>query len=440
MSNKLYVGTGIADITPTQDMLPMKRNAPSGGTLYGVIDHLFVRAISVMAGSQKFLLITFDLGGAPNPGKNLAAITEKTGIPEENIFFMGTHAHAAPPAGMRMGDADNRTEAMIAYEALVEEQMWKAVDAAVANVRPAKYGYACGESYINTNRNIDYRIEKENGEIEMKCGLGLNGAGPIDRTLFTMKFVDEEDKPIAFFINYPMHNVVMHGNCYFGEGQMGISSDVGGNVSQYLEKKYPGAVAMWTSGSAGDVNPIMMCQQYLPNPETGEFMLHTSGNTDALNYLAGRHYADVLLTLDKITEYRDHLNAAAVIKYSYTPGRDVEPPKAGNIWADPVEIIKEDTDPYDVRLHLMKFGDVAFLGLSGELYTSLSLYLKEIAPMNLVLITHDASHLTRSGYIYDDDGIARKALHYNRSRIRPGYVKDSLRKVMLEEFDDLLNK
>ena len=123
MSNKLYVGTGIADITPTQDMLPMKRNAPSGGTLYGVIDHLFVRAISVMAGSQKFLLITFDLGGAPNPGKNLAAITEKTGIPEENIFFMGTHAHAAPPAGMRMGDADNRTEAMIAYEALVEEQM-----------------------------------------------------------------------------------------------------------------------------------------------------------------------------------------------------------------------------------------------------------------------------------------------------------------------------
>ena len=441
MENKLFVGTGIADITPTEDMLPMSRNAPSGGTLYGVIDHLFVRAIAVKSGEKTLLLITFDLGGAPDPADYLKAITEKTGIPEENIFFMGTHAHAAPPCGkVQMGRKVERTPAMIAYDELVEKQLWTAVDSALASLKPARYGYAFGESYINTNRNIDYRIEKENGEIEYKCSLGLNGKGPIDRTLFTMRFEDLDGKPIAFFINYPMHNVVMHANVFFGEKKMGISSDVGGNVSQYLEKKYPGTVAMWTSGAAGDVNPIMMCQQCFPDPVTGEMTIHASGNTDALNYLAGRHYQDVLMTLDKITEMKDHAAFDTEIKISYTPGRDVEIIDPTNFNSEAREIINDDTDPYDVRMHLLRFGDLAFLGTSGELYTSLSLHLKEIAPMNLIVITHDASGLCRSGYIYDDDGIARKALHYNRSRIRPGYVKDSLSRIMLEEFDDLLNK
>lgn len=445
MNKKLFCGAAVSDITPTMDMMPMPRgirNAFFGG----IIDPLKVRAIALSDGENKALLISFDLGGAPDPKKNLPAISKHTGIPEENILFVGTHAHAAPMVGRTGPMGANApvdpafAEIMSRYETLVYDAMYQAIDRAIAELRPARVGYANGKSYINVNRNMDYVTYGEDGSRIVKCGLGYNAEGPVDRTLFVMKFEDYDGKPIAFFINYPLHNVVMHANLCCGDN-MAISSDVGGNVSGLMEKQFAGAVAMWTSGAAGDINPIMMNQHYCPDPETGGFSLASveGGDTAMLHTLATRHHQDILRTLEKIDHLSEYGDLSAAVGMSYTPGRDAIPLDPANPMGPCRYEITADTEPYDVRLHLMKIGDVALLGVSGELYTTLALHLKEISPMrNTVIVTHDASHITRSGYIYDDDGIAREALHHNHSRILPGYVKDSLTKVTRALFEKLV--
>lgn len=440
ITSKLSCGAAIANITPTEFPFPRGGNSHFGG----VVDPLCVRVIALSDGENKALIVSFDLAGAPDPQKNLKLISERTGIPEENILYIATHAHATPFVGsMRHpmgGNPEARTaETMKAYEERVYSSMFSAIDAAIASMRPAKYGIGNGKSYINVNRNQDYVSFDAEGNRIIKCGVGYNAEGPTDKTLFAMRFEDYDGNPIAFFINYPVHCVVMHENDCFN-GAMGISGDIAGNVSQFMEKKFDKAVAIWSSGAAGDQNPIMMNQLYYPDSNTGEFVNEVipGGESYMLKVLSTRHYNDVLRTLEKIDRFYENAEIGGMLEWSYTPGRDTvmnNPAQFDSAYT----VTTEGAAPYDVRLHLLKIGNAALLGISGELYMTHALHLKEISPLkNTVIVTHDAGHLARSGYIYDDDGIAREALHHNHSRILPGYVKESLSKVTLNMFEKLM--
>ncbi len=89
--------------------------------------------------------------------------------------------------------------------------------------------------------------------------------------------------------------------------------------------------------------------------------------------------------------------------------------------------VGEGVDPYEIRLHLVRIGDVALYGFSGELYSSLGMRLKEISPLkNTVFINHDASLMARSHYIFDDKTLAcgmaailPGAEHPHAARLRP---------------------
>ena len=446
MDQKFLCGASVQDITPTNDMLPMSRGTLGSGFV-GVVDPLRIRAIALDDGTRKVLLVSFDLGAAPDPIKNVPLISKHTGIPEDNIFLFGTHAHAAPMVG-RIGPTGPMTRpnpeiqaVMERYEKYLYAAMYKAIDCALADMRPAKVGSATGKSYINVNRNQDYVVTGENGERVEYCSLGFSAEGPSDKTLFVMRFDDSDGKPIAFFVNYPVHCVVMHANDCFN-GAMGISGDIAGCVSGYMEDMFEGAVAMWTSGAAGDQNPIMMNNIYYPDPETGKFNSDTvnGGDTYILRVLSTRHFADIQRVLEKIDSVSDDIKLDVIVDWSLTPGRDLEPLDPANPIMGGSRVIENpNAAPYDVRLQMLKIGNTALLGISGELYTSFGLHLKEISPLkDIVIVTHCSSHMTRAGYIYDDDGIARKALHYGNSRILPGYVKDSLSQTMLRMFDSIL--
>lgn len=42
----------------------------------------------------------------------------------------------------------------------------------------------------------------------------------------------------------------------YADGYSGISSDLGGYVSTYIENRYGGAVALWLIGAADDQGPL----------------------------------------------------------------------------------------------------------------------------------------------------------------------------------------
>lgn len=443
MNNKLYCGASRKVITPSKDLIPNLRGLRDD-TFGEVLDDLFVRVIAVGDGEHNALMIAFDLDKAPYPAENLVRISKRTGIPEENIFFFSTHTHTAPITGYRPEERINDVrlkapevqEATAKYEQQVTDTMLKVIDEALGGMRPAKMGYAYEKSYINVNRNQNYEYTNENGELRMECGIGVNPEAPIDRTLFVMKFEDMNSQPIAFFMNYPVHNCVMIGNRCCG-GKLGISGDISGSVCRFLEEKFSGSTAIWSSGAAGDVNPLMLNETFYPDPKTGraaECRLSDS-ITFVLTMLATRHFADVMKAVRNIVCTVESAPIAGMVDWSFTPGRNVVTRDDGTTEI----IVGEGVDSYDIRLHLVRLGEVALYGFSGELYSSLGRRIQEISPMeNTIIINHDATLMARSNYIFDDKTLACEVPTmlpgYRNTHMLPGYVLESLEKHTLAMF------
>ena len=135
-----------------------------------------------------------------------------------------------------------------------------------------------------------------------------------------------------------------------------------------------------------------------------------------LNMIASWHYKDVRETLEKITCDRQEVPVQGVVEWSETPS--------------------VEEAPYRIRLQALQLGDVALVGVGGELYSSLGKVLREASPVgNTVVINHNASLIDDAGYILDDDTIYRAAQyapvpHFipgGKTRSVPGVVADSLR-------------
>jgi neutral ceramidase len=445
-TDHLHCGAARGSITPPLQLLPDLR-ALRDERFGGVLDDVHVRVIAVGSGSAKALIVAFDLDKAPYPAENLALLSEHTGIPQENILYFSVHNHTSPITGFRPNEGPNDLRhkppevqaATHRYEKQVLDTLVQVVDEALANMRPARMGYGRGESYINVNRNQMYAFVDEDGQQRSEVGLGADPAADVDRTLFVLKFEDLDGKALAFFINYPVHNCVLISN-RFCDGKTGISGDLSGRVCRAVEEEFTGCTAVWSSGAAGDANPVMLNEMYYPDPETGRPLMAVMGEgcAAALDVLAGRHITDVTGVIHNLECGIESAAIAGTIAWSLTPGREVAKRDDGT-----EEIrLGDGVDPYEIRLHLLRIGEVALCGFSGELYTSLGRRLKEISPLeNTVLINHDASLMARSNYIFDDKTLARgrsPILPGSRdTRMLPGYVLESLEEHTLEMFAEL---
>lgn len=413
MENILYCGAGKEKITPPVELIP---------NLFGLMrssfdsvhDDLYVRVIALSSGEKKILIISVDLDKGPCPVEFTQRLEEETGVPKENMLYFGIHAHAVPITGYRPFEKRNDItkkekpvqEAVKAYEAFILEKMLKAASHAVKTLRPAKYGYGFGKSYINVKRTYIYE-DRTNGSRRF-VGQGWNNSEETDRTTFVLRFESMEGKPIAFLINYPMHNVSMFLNDA-GNGKSAISSDIGGNVSKYMEREFEGAVALWSSGAAGDHNCICSGEIEYPEPETGKYRQEVIRDLSTLSILMRRmaaiHFQDILHINEKITGMSETALLRCETEYSRTPA-------SPGVMESTEYTVKAD-DSYNIRLRLLRIGDIALIGVNGELYNSLGKAVKEASPMqNTVIITHDASLvLDNPGYIYDDETILEIQKH-----------------------------
>ncbi len=144
----LYCGAARGSITPPEVLLPDLR-ALRDETFGGVLDDIYVRVIAVGDGRTKALIIAFDLDKAPYPAENLAKISERTGIPQENIFYFSTHnhtcsGHRVPPRGTGPNDVRLKPPEVQAataeYEKQVLDTLLKVVDEALAQHAPRQDG------------------------------------------------------------------------------------------------------------------------------------------------------------------------------------------------------------------------------------------------------------------------------------------------------------
>ncbi|MCD8127271.1 MAG: hypothetical protein LUD82_07435 [Clostridiales bacterium] len=438
MNETTYCGVARRKVTPPLSLLPRLRGLMNC-TYTEVLDDLFVRVLAVRIGKDTGLIITFDLDKAPCPAEFLAAITQETGIPEEHISFLGTHTHTAPIVGDRPNEGPNRLalkpieaqEATHIYEGLLKQELMLAVREALDNLQPANIGWQTGESYVGVNRVQDYFVSNGDGSCRTVCNLGQSPAVPINRRLFVLKAETLDGAPIAFLVNHAVHNCVMILNKCASDGGTMISSDLGGNVSQWLEEAYPGSVALWTSGAAGDINPLLSAQIYYPDPITGNQAEYDLPERETaplmmLKVLTARQFAEVQSVLRRVECKPWTGSVDGAVRWVQTPAQDKIARPDGT-----VEVRTGDSvDPYRVRVHYFRIGPLHMVGFGGELYSSIGSVLLEQMPECSILFNHDASMIEDSGYILDDATMARDTegnLPGSRhTRMLPGYMQDAL--------------
>ncbi len=440
MNNLLTCGVAKSDITPYDDLLDGLYGL-AGIPYAGIIDPLFLRVIAMSDGENRALIISFDLDKAPNPITWMPELSEHTGIPIENISYMGTHTHSAPVTTFRPNEAhrtnitDYMKSAMAKYEDMVHMELFAKVDEALANMKPAKMGYGKGESYINVNRGAEFYYEAEDGSIHSYISQGPNNEADVDRTVFVMKIEDEDGKPMGFFVNYAVHCCTMFLNRYDDKGSMGISGDIAGTVSRYIEDKFPESVAIWSSGAAGDVNPIIANEVFYADPKNGARIDYLFPDykviTELMISLAARHFQDILGVIRGIDNFSNAMKIGGAIEWSETEAYKITSPSKGVF-----EITGEREKPYRIRLHLLRLGDVALYGVGGEMFSSFGKMMREIAPFsNTVIINHEASLIDDSGYVLDDATLERVRrsspvsgmLPGRNSATKPGQVGESLK-------------
>jgi len=393
---QLYVSAAKREVTPLPEMLPMPSGTPFCGQYVNkIFDRGFTRALALKSGDRTALLIVTDIIEFANSKDIIAILSAETGVAKEDIIILATHAHASVVILQSVAklEAEAPDSHELAYLRYLYRQTADAAKEAVATLRPAKIGLGYGESHINTNRNQLYSDGYK---------LGVNPYGPSNKTAAVVRFEDLDGNPIAFLLNYAVHGVVMHFNRPDPENptMMGYSTDIPGVTSALFEEKFPEAVAFWTSGAAGDQNPIFMTAAYSPDPKDGTFRSTniSGGGYELLTILAERHFDD-LLKINKgiVCEHTD-LAVKTAQTDAILPGRKIlreGNPRFGRI------IGYENEGEFKIPMQLLQIGDLKLCCLAGELFTTLGADIQAVSPDTLIL-THS---MDRCGYFPDDEGI-----------------------------------
>jgi hypothetical protein len=409
-SGSLRAGAARVDVTPAQ--LPRSYT--------GVLDRLYARAIVFENDGVRAALVTIDAGGVPDATWQAVVrqVESELGIPATHVLVTATHTHSAG----NQGGPD--------YVAKIVD----AVRAAQKALAPARVGYGTGQSFINVNRQI---IDPKTG----RWWEGPNLDGPSDKTVAVMTITRPNGEPIAAYYNYAVHGVIT------GQLDM-ISGDIPGATSRYIEEASgDSVVAVWSLGAAGDQNPLYYRQTYdlreirvkeyaargidisnaMPpggeglnrsDPKVARLMNQQKQMNVSMGQLLGEEVLRVMRGTDR-TEASAALAGAQ--KTISCPGRErTNDGRAG------VEGTYTDAAPVELRLGLLRIGDVMIGAVNAEVFNRIAIRFKNASPYKATMMATLTNGSARSGYIPDDESYGKYTFEVLSSRVKPGCAETAI--------------
>lgn len=408
----LRAGAGKVDVTPAPGDLPK--------TYDGILDHLYSRAIVIDNGSASAALISVDAGAIPDAVWNGVSqqVEKDLGIPARNILLTATHTHSVP--GQTGPD----------YVRKIVESVRMAKE----RLTPARVGYGTGVSYINVNRNI---IDPKT----RRWWEGPNYDGPSDKTVAVMKFETLTGEPIAVYYNYAMHAVTV--------GQLDlVSADAPGTTSKYIEDSLDNkVVALWSSGAAGDQNPIYFQQTFdlreirikdyakrgidisnaMPpggqglnkqDPEVIKLMNQQKQMIVSMGQFLGEEVLHVMRGMERTDSDAQIFGGVKIVS---CPGRTrTNDGRAG------LEGTYKDADPVEIKLGLLRIDDIAIGAVNAEVFNLIAQRLKKESPYARTMMATLTNGMARSGYIPNDAAYGMDTFEVLSSRLKPGCAESAI--------------
>lgn len=247
-SGSWKAGVGKAVITPSQPMW-MSGYASRDKPAEGKIHDLWAKALVLQdPAGRRVLLVTLDLVGIDRAtSQDICRRLEDTHQLERSQISLSTsHTHTGPVVGTNLLSMFALDETQLA---LIRDYTVQLSDAVAAAVREAfdsleSASIATGRSQAafavnrRNNREADVPTLRERGQL----------VGPVDHSVPVLSVRNPEGVLRAVAFGYACHATVL--------SLMEWSGDWPGFAQIELEKRHPGAVALFWAGCGADQNPL----------------------------------------------------------------------------------------------------------------------------------------------------------------------------------------
>lgn len=396
--NKLLAGFARVNITPMMGI-------PVSGYYKeriadGVLDELELNALAVACEDTKAVIISADLISIANDVADdyRAHIADVTGLPVDAIILHGTHTHTGPEL---QKNSDNPL--IEEYFQMVRRRMADVAAFALADLKPARMGWAIGEA---PNIAFIRRFRMKDGSVRTNPGVNnpdiLEPIGSVDERVNVVRF-DREGAETIILVNFGDHPDTVGGNK--------ISGDWPALFRASAEKALDNTKCVFVNGVQGDVNHVNVWP-------TGGYLNDTFNDFDDVSrgygharFMGRVVTGGVLQVFDKV-KYVDvesvrylqktiqipsnmpkpeEMDEARYINEMHEAGRDAELPYEAMMLttkvADAARKLRLEHGPefFEMKLTGLSIGEVSLLGIPGEPFTGVGRELKKSKAFELVM-------------------------------------------------------
>ncbi len=340
-------GAAVTDITPPIGF-PMwgyaaRHDAPS----VGVRDRLQARALVIAAGENALAIVALDLGRAPTRAVTQSIRERVRSLGISDVMLVASHTHHGP-----LLELDSWPDPKSPYTKSLESKLVEVIAAARKSLRPARWGAASEETVFNRNRQ------------------SKRPDAAVDRRLTVVRLADLDDRPIAHIVHLAAHPTMLPANL------LEFSADYPGSLCRLVEKE-TGAPCLFLQGAAGDLSP---------NPPPGV------NGPDAFGEAVGRSALKLMATIagqeQRSPELLLHREA-----FTFRPRLEVASPLVrgllGRAFFPELVAFYEREYRDGVRPQMtvaLLDGQLALVGMSGEMFCGHALSLRRRARLEHVLL------------------------------------------------------
>lgn len=412
----LRAGAARVDVTPAANVLPVPYTS--------IRDHLFVRAIVLDNRTTRAVLIGVDLIVIDEAlwQEVSPQIAQELQCPVDNIVLSATHSHSSPyPEDGKRPVHPNYA----AFRIKLREGILVAVREAKAKLQPARVGYASGASYLNVNRDAVHPQTR-------LWYQGPNLDGPSDKTVAVLKVEAMNGEPIAVYVNYAMHAIDYY--------EMGVlTADFPGVTSRFIENAYDDkAVAIWSSGAAGDQNPLYLRQHHGAREAKAAVAKDSSGSAkQALDKAVGelndwvdsmgRVMSEEVVRVidagksDQATQTSSAVRIWGGGKTVSCPGRT-----RTNTGREGAPGTYVDGEQVNLHVGVLTIGTTAFTSVNAEIYTSIAQRLRKASPFSDTVVVTLANGFANSGYVPTDEAYGHNTFQVLDTQLKPGCAESGI--------------
>ncbi|MDD3725895.1 MAG: hypothetical protein PHI44_01685 [Candidatus Ratteibacteria bacterium] len=384
MGKELRVGAAKYNITPALDQA--RRLGPKE-LATDVVGQLFVRATVFDDGKTKAAIVVLDISEFfPNITEGIRALAGKwTDIPPEHILVCATHTHS----GAKVIDYDDPYDyggVIVEYNEISEgtrlylEMLYRwaasAIFLADSRLKPVvgkigeisvpnigrprarmKDGSVASFTYADNIDNIDKKQ--------------IESFSFYDDTLRVAVFEDMKGSPVCGLANFGCHNALAMGWTTLDSDFFGWAMD---RTEEEIGKRF---VFSLMAGPEGNVHPAGLTEKSISAEEAAS-LVPVAGN----------------ILYEKIKEIWNNLelfrtdSVSCARKEVYFPVQQPTPIRAKNyLYRRKTAGGKQDDKGVFSELQIIRIGELAILGLCGEVFHEIAFNLRKISPFKYTWVT-----------------------------------------------------